>query len=66
MPKHSLESLTSQQIKIFWTYKAQLKQDDPLLATLFIIVIDDIFKQLEMRGNTSKLLKQYSAYANDI
>jgi len=31
-----------------------------------LVVIDDIFKQLEIRGNTSKLLKQYSAYANDI
>jgi hypothetical protein len=33
---------------------------------LFSIVIDDILKQLEPRGNISTRLKQYSAYADDI
>jgi hypothetical protein len=28
-----------------------VKQGDPLLATLFNMVIDDILKQLELRGN---------------
>jgi len=37
-----------------------------LSATLFSIVIDDIVKQLELRGNISKRLKQCLAYANDI
>jgi len=43
-----------------------VKQGDPLLTTLFSIVIDNILKQLELRGNTSKRLKQCSAYADDI
>ena len=34
-------------------------------ATLFIIVIDDILKQLELSGNITRL-KQCSAYADDI
>jgi hypothetical protein len=42
------------------------KQGDPLLATLFSIVIDYILKQLELRGNISTRLKQCSAYADDI
>jgi lipopolysaccharide biosynthesis glycosyltransferase len=28
-----------------------VKQDDPLSTTLFRLVIDDIIKQLELRGN---------------
>jgi len=43
-----------------------VKQGDPLSATLFSIVIDDILKQLELRGNISTRLKQCSAYADDI
>jgi hypothetical protein len=38
----------------------------PLSATLFSIVIGDILKQLELRGNISTRLKQCSAYADDI
>jgi hypothetical protein len=38
-----------------------VKQGDPLWSTLFSIVIDDILKQLELRG-----LKQYSTYADGI
>ena len=37
-----------------------------LSVTLFSIVIDDILKQLELRGNTSTRLKQCSAYTDDI
>jgi hypothetical protein len=44
----------------------RVKQGDPLSATLFSIVIDDILKQLELRGNISTHLKQCSAYADDI
>ena len=44
----------------------EVKQGDPLSATLFGIVIDDILKQLELRGNISTRLKQCSAYADDI
>jgi len=43
-----------------------VKQDDPLSATLFSIVIDYILKQLELRGTISTRLKQCSAYAGDI
>jgi hypothetical protein len=43
-----------------------VKQGDPLSATLFSIVIDDILKQLELIGNISTRLKQCSAYADDI
>jgi len=43
-----------------------VKQGDPLSATLFSIVIDDILKQLELKGNISKRLKQCSTYADDI
>jgi len=43
-----------------------VKQDDPLSATLFSIVIDDILKQLELRSNISTHLKQCSAYADDV
>jgi wobble nucleotide-excising tRNase len=43
-----------------------VKQGDPLSATLFSIVIDHILKQLELRGSISTLLKQCSAYADDI
>jgi sorting nexin-29 len=43
-----------------------VKQGDPLSATLFSIVTDDILKQLELRDNVSTRLKQCSAYANYI
>ena len=43
-----------------------VKQGDPLSATLFSVVIDDILKQLELRGNMSTRSKKCSAYADDI
>jgi hypothetical protein len=43
-----------------------VKQGDPLSTALFSIVIDDIIKQLELRGNISTRLKQCSAYADDM
>ena len=42
-----------------------VKQGAPLSAALFSLVIDDILKQLELRGNISTHLKQRSAYADD-
>ena len=42
-----------------------VKQGDTLSATLFSIVIDDVLKQLELTGNISTRLKQWSAYADD-
>jgi len=43
-----------------------VKQGDPLSATLFSILIDDIIKQLEIKGNISTRLKQCSANADNI
>jgi len=42
------------------------KQGDPLSATLFSIAMDSILKKMELRGNISTRLKQYTAYADDI
>ena len=39
-----------------------IKQGDPLSATPFSIVIDDILKQLELRGSISTRLKQCTFY----
>ena len=43
-----------------------VKQGDPLSATLFSIVIDDVLKQLDLKGNISTRIKQCSAYGDDI
>ena len=43
-----------------------VKQGDPLSATLFRIVIDNVIKQLDLKGNISTSIKQCSAYADDI
>jgi hypothetical protein len=44
----------------------RVKQADPLSATLFSIAMDSILKKIELRGNISTRLKQFSAYADDI
>jgi hypothetical protein len=44
-----------------------VKQGDPLPATLFTVVIDDVLKQMDLTGNNLYLQnKQCPAYANDI
>jgi hypothetical protein len=43
-----------------------VKQGDPLSATLFSTVIDNILKELDLKGNISTRVKQYSAYADDM
>jgi len=43
----------------------RVKQGDLLSAALFGITIDNILKQLELRGNIPTCLKQRSAYADD-
>jgi hypothetical protein len=43
-----------------------VKRGNPLSATLFSIVIDDILKYPELRGNISTCVKQCSATADDI
>ena len=63
---------TKARVKIKQTYTEKfeiltgVKQGDPLSAALFSVAIDDIIKQLELRGNISTQLKQCSAYADDI
>jgi hypothetical protein len=60
------------RVKINQTYtekfkiSTRVKQGDPLSAILFSIVIDDIIKQLQLRGIISTHLKQFVAYADDI
>jgi hypothetical protein len=60
------------RVKINQTYTEKfeistgIKQGDPLSAALFSMVIDDIIKHLELRGNISTRLKQCLAYADDI
>ncbi|PSN53384.1 hypothetical protein C0J52_03797 [Blattella germanica] len=49
-----------------FTIHSGVKQGDPLSATLFGLVIDHIFKRMELRGNISTKLKQCMAYADDI
>jgi len=43
-----------------------VKLGDPLYATLFSILIDNVIKQLEIKGNISTCLVQCSAYADYI
>jgi hypothetical protein len=43
-----------------------VKQGDPLSATLFTVVIDNVLKKMDLIGNISTRLKQRSAYADDI
>jgi hypothetical protein len=43
-----------------------VKEDDSLSASLFILVIEHILKQLDIRGNISTWLKQHTACADDI
>jgi hypothetical protein len=46
--------------------ECRVKQEDPLSATLFSLVIDTTLKQIGLRGNISTRLKQCTAYADDI
>jgi hypothetical protein len=43
-----------------------VKQEDPLSATLFSTAMDSIPKKMELTGNISTRLKQYTVYADDI
>jgi len=43
-----------------------VKHGDPLSPTLFSIAMDSILKKVELRGNISTRIRQYTAYADDI
>jgi hypothetical protein len=49
-----------------FSVETRVKQGDPLSATLFTVVTDNVLKQTDLRGNISTRLKQCSAYADDI
>jgi hypothetical protein len=46
--------------------ESEVKQGDPLTATLFSVVVDVILRQLHLRGNISTHLKQCLVYAGSI
>jgi hypothetical protein len=54
------------KIKDHFSLETGVKQGDPLPATLFTLVIDNVLKQMDLRGNISTRLKQCSAYADEI
>ena len=63
---------TKARVKVNQNYTEKIEittgvqHGDLLPGTLFGIVIDDILKQLELRGNISIRLRECSAYADDI
>ena len=46
--------------------KTGVRQEDPLSALLFSVVLDSVITNLEVRGNITTRLKQICAYADDI
>jgi hypothetical protein len=57
---------TSNQLGEEFRIVSGVKQGDPLSATLLSIVIDNVIKQLDLKGNISTRIKQRSAYADNI
>jgi hypothetical protein len=43
-----------------------VRQDDPLSATLFNLILDSVIKKINLRGNVSLKLTQIFAYADDV
>jgi hypothetical protein len=43
-----------------------VKQEDPLSALLFSVIMDKLLKSLEISGNISTRLRQVCAYADGI
>jgi len=46
--------------------KTGVRQEDPLYALLYSVVLDSVITNLEVRGNITTRLKQICAYADDI
>jgi hypothetical protein len=69
--KLTLENTTA-KVKVNNAYTMEfrvesgVKQGDPLSPTRFSLVIDTVFKKLDLRGNISTQLRQLTAYADDI
>ena len=63
---------TRASVKINNEYTKEFKVDsgvnqgDTLAVTLFSVLVDVVLKQLDLRGNTSRSLKQGSANVDDI
>jgi hypothetical protein len=57
-----IENLTSKPFSI----PTGVHQGDPLLATIFNIILDLVIKKLNLRGDFSLKLKQIVAYADDV
>jgi len=43
-----------------------VRQDHPLCATIFHLILDSVIKKLNLRGVVSLKLKQIVAYADDV
>jgi hypothetical protein len=46
--------------------RVKINKDYPSSATLFSLVIDNILKEMELRGNITTHLKHCTAYADEI
>ena len=57
-----IENLTSNQFSISYG----VCQDNPVSATIFNLILDQVIKKLNLRGDVSLKLKQIVAYADDI
>jgi hypothetical protein len=57
-----IENLTSNQFSISYG----VCQDNPVFAKIFNLILDQVIKKLNLRGDVSLKLKQIVAYADDI
>ena len=57
-----IENLTSKPFSI----SSEVRQGDPISATIFNLTFDSVIKKLNLRGDISLKLKQIVAYADDV